>query len=150
MDTVWGGVRRRRCGKKIRRFGHIPDERNRQVTFTKRKNGLIKKAMELSVLCGCDISVVVFNGKSKLFEYCNTDMDKVFLRYANYAGPAERRSLKNFHNPQAAKAAINVPKNHPALRDAAMAASAAATRRPPSAAASPVGADGRPAGIPPP
>lgn len=66
-----------------------------QVTFTKRKNGLLKKAMELSVLCGCDISVVVFNGKSKLFEYCNTDMDKVFLRYANYAGPAERRSLKN-------------------------------------------------------
>lgn len=65
------------------------------MTFTKRKNGLIKKAMELSVLCGCDISVVVFNGKSKLFEYCNTDMDKVFLRYANYAGPAERRSLKN-------------------------------------------------------
>lgn len=51
--------------------------------------------MELSVLCGCDISVVVFNGKSKLFEYCNTDMDKVFLRYANYAGPAERRNLKN-------------------------------------------------------
>jgi len=66
-----------------------------QVTFTKRKNGLLKKAMELSVLCGCDISVVVFNGKSKLFEYCNTDMDKVFLRYANYSGPAERRNLKN-------------------------------------------------------
>ena len=83
---------------------HVCDVRGRlvwsvffraQVTFTKRKNGLLKKAMELSVLCGCDISVVVFNGKSKLFEYCNTDMDKVFLRYANYSGPAERRNLKN-------------------------------------------------------
>eukprot|EP00168_Porphyra_purpurea_P014658 TRINITY_DN4269_c0_g1_i8.p1 TRINITY_DN4269_c0_g1~~TRINITY_DN4269_c0_g1_i8.p1 ORF type:complete len:476 (-),score=114.39 TRINITY_DN4269_c0_g1_i8:1320-2699(-) len=129
---------------------HIPDERNRQVTFTKRKNGLLKKAMELSVLCGCDISVVVFNGKSKLFEYCNTDMDKVFLRYANYSGPAERRNLKNFHHPAAAKVAINVPKNHVALRDAALAAGAAASRRSGFASNSHVGSDGGPVGMPPP
>lgn len=55
-----------------------------------------------------------------------------------------------FHNPTAAKVAINVPKNHAALRDAALAAGAAASRRPGSASNSPLGADGRPAGMPPP
>lgn len=53
-----------------------------QVTFTKRKNGLMKKAMELSVLCGCEIALVVFNSNSKLFQYSSTDMDSVLQRYS--------------------------------------------------------------------
>ena len=57
------------------------DERNRQVTFTKRKFGLMKKAYELSVLCDCEISVIIFNSHNKLFQYASTDMDKVLLKY---------------------------------------------------------------------
>lgn len=53
-----------------------------QVTFTKRKNGLMKKAMELSVLCGCDIALVIFNSNSKLFQYSSTDMDAVLQKYS--------------------------------------------------------------------
>jgi hypothetical protein len=53
-----------------------------QVTFTKRKNGLMKKAMELSVLCGCDIALVIFNSNSKLFQYSSTDMDAILQKYS--------------------------------------------------------------------
>ena len=52
-----------------------------QVTFMKRKNGLMKKAMELSILCDCEIALVVFNSYSKLFEYCSGDMDAVIARF---------------------------------------------------------------------
>ncbi len=52
-----------------------------QVTFTKRKFGLMKKAYELSVLCDCEISVIIFNSHNKLFQYASTDMDKILLKY---------------------------------------------------------------------
>ena len=52
------------------------------MTFTKRKNGLMKKAMELSVLCGCDIALVIFNSNSKLFQYSSTDMDAILQKYS--------------------------------------------------------------------
>ena len=53
-----------------------------QVTFTKRKNGLMKKAMELSVLCGCEISLVIFNSNGKLFQYSSTEMEAILQRYS--------------------------------------------------------------------
>jgi len=58
------------------------NERNRQVTFTKRKNGLFKKAMELSILCDCEISLIIFNNQTgKYFQYSSSDNDKILLRY---------------------------------------------------------------------
>lgn len=68
-------------GRKKIQIERIPDERNRQVTFTKRKFGLMKKAYELSILCDCEIAVVIFNSQNKLFQYASTDMDKILLKY---------------------------------------------------------------------
>ena len=58
-----------------------------QVTFTKRKFGLMKKAYELSVLCDCEIAVIIFNSHNKLFQYASTDMDKVLLKYTGQYTP---------------------------------------------------------------
>lgn len=76
-------------GRKKIRIEPITDERNKQVTFTKRKFGLMKKAYELSVLCDCEIALIVFNGSNKLFQYASTDMDKVLLRYTEFNEPHE-------------------------------------------------------------
>jgi len=60
----------------------IENERNRQATFTKRKNGLIKKAMELSILCDCEIALIVFQ-ENKLYQYGSEKINRVLMRWAD-------------------------------------------------------------------
>ena len=67
-----------------------------QVTFTKRKNGLMKKAMELSVLCDCQIALVIFNSNNKLFQYSSGDINAVLERFQkDTIGPHEKRNNKD-------------------------------------------------------
>jgi hypothetical protein len=47
----------------------IEDKNSRQVSFSKRRNGLMKKAYELSVLCDVEVALFVFTGKGKLYEF---------------------------------------------------------------------------------
>ena len=44
----------------------------RQVTFSKRRRGLFKKAEELSVLCDADVALIIFSSTGKLFEYSSS------------------------------------------------------------------------------
>ncbi|RRT56704.1 hypothetical protein BHE74_00045669 [Ensete ventricosum] len=47
----------------------IENKINRQVTFSKRRSGLLKKAHEISVLCDAEVALIVFSTKGKLYEY---------------------------------------------------------------------------------
>lgn len=66
-----------------------------QVTFNKRKFGVMKKAYELSVLCDCEIALIIFSSSNKLYQYASTDMDKVLLKYTEYNEPHESLTNKN-------------------------------------------------------
>jgi hypothetical protein len=84
-------------GRKKITIEPITDERNRHVTFNKRKSGLIKKAMELSILCNCQISFLVFNAENQLFEYCSTDPRLILQQYCKVAHlPHERLSNADY------------------------------------------------------
>lgn len=65
----------------------IPEGRKRQVTFMKRKTGLLKKAMELSILCQCEMAVVIFNHNGKLYDYGSTNIHKTIRRFKNKDKP---------------------------------------------------------------
>ncbi len=54
-------------GRKKIRITKILDERSRAATFAKRKHGLLKKAIELSILCDCEIALIIFNQVSLSF-----------------------------------------------------------------------------------
>lgn len=54
---------------------------SRQVTFSKRRKGLIKKAKELAILCDAQVGLVIFSSTGKLYEYANTSMKSVIERY---------------------------------------------------------------------
>ncbi|PSS21478.1 MADS-box protein like [Actinidia chinensis var. chinensis] len=53
----------------------------RQVTFSKRRRGLFKKAEELSVLCDADVALIIFSSTGKLFHYSSSDMKGILERH---------------------------------------------------------------------
>ncbi|CAL0330580.1 unnamed protein product [Lupinus luteus] len=64
----------------------IENKINRQVTFSKRRSGLLKKAHEISVLCDAEVALIVFSTKGKLFEYSSDPcMERILERYERYS-----------------------------------------------------------------
>ncbi|KAF7129808.1 hypothetical protein RHSIM_Rhsim10G0080200 [Rhododendron simsii] len=59
----------------------IDNATSRQVTFSKRKNGLLKKAKELGILCDAEVGLIIVSSTGKLFEYSSTSMKSVIERY---------------------------------------------------------------------
>ncbi|XP_042970475.1 agamous-like MADS-box protein FUL-L isoform X3 [Carya illinoinensis] len=85
----------------------IENKISRQVTFSKRRTGLLKKAHEISVLCDAEVALIVFSTKGKLFEfssdsrYCSIfhrhyiasiGMERILERYERYSY-AERQHV---------------------------------------------------------
>ncbi|TYH91067.1 hypothetical protein ES332_A13G092700v1 [Gossypium tomentosum] len=63
----------------------IENKINRQVTFAKRRNGLLKKAYELSILCDAEVALIIFSNRGKLYEFCSTSsMAKTLEKYNSY------------------------------------------------------------------
>ncbi|PKI47705.1 hypothetical protein CRG98_031838 [Punica granatum] len=71
----------------------IENKINRQVTFSKRRVGLLKKAHEISILCDAEVALIIFSTKGKLFEYSSDScMERILERYERYSY-AERQIL---------------------------------------------------------
>nr|BAN19214.1 suppressor of overexpression of CO1 like protein [Chrysanthemum x morifolium] len=62
----------------------IENATSRQVTFSKRRNGLLKKAFELSVLCDAEVALVIFSPRGKLYEFANSSMQETIERYRSH------------------------------------------------------------------
>ncbi|KAM7278530.1 hypothetical protein ACFE04_005664 [Oxalis oulophora] len=50
----------------------IDNSTSRQVTFSKRRNGLLKKAKELAILCDAEVGIVIFSSTGKLYDFAST------------------------------------------------------------------------------
>ncbi|KAB1206716.1 MADS-box transcription factor 27 [Morella rubra] len=59
----------------------IDNSTSRQVTFSKRRNGLLKKARELSILCDAEVGLIIFSSTGRLYDYASTSMKSVIDRY---------------------------------------------------------------------
>nr|XP_043618657.1 agamous-like MADS-box protein MADS9 [Erigeron canadensis] len=66
----------------------IENTSNRQVTYSKRKNGIIKKAKEITVLCDANVSLVISGSSGKMYEYCSpkTNLIDMLDRYQRLSG----------------------------------------------------------------
>ncbi|KAG8478627.1 hypothetical protein CXB51_028498 [Gossypium anomalum] len=62
----------------------IENDTNRQVTFSKRRNGLIKKAYELSILCDIEIALIMFSPSGRVSHFSGKKrIEDVLSRYIN-------------------------------------------------------------------
>ncbi|XP_047326901.1 MADS-box transcription factor 57-like [Impatiens glandulifera] len=55
----------------------IDNSTSRQVTFSKRRNGLLKKAKELAILCDAEVGVIIFSSTNKLYEFSSSREDAI-------------------------------------------------------------------------
>ncbi|RLN29105.1 MADS-box transcription factor 58 [Panicum miliaceum] len=81
----------------------IENTTNRQVTFCKRRNGLLKKAYELSVLCDAEVALIVFSSRGRLYEYSNNSVKATIERYkkatsdnSSAAGTVAEVTIQNY------------------------------------------------------
>lgn len=75
---------RSRKGRQKIQMVKIEKDSNLHVTFSKRRQGLFKKASELCTLCGVEIGILVFSPGRKVFCFGNPDVRCVFNRFKNY------------------------------------------------------------------
>ncbi|MED6123941.1 hypothetical protein PIB30_054309 [Stylosanthes scabra] len=72
----------------------IENKINRQVTFSKRRAGLLKKANEISVLCDAEVALIVFSTKGKLFQFSSDPcMERIIERYERYSYAERQHQL---------------------------------------------------------
>ncbi|KAG8660514.1 agamous-like MADS-box protein MADS9 [Manihot esculenta] len=75
----------------------IENSSNRQVTYSKRRNGIIKKAKEITVLCDAQVSLVIFASSGKMHEYCSpsTTLIDILDRYHKQSGKSRLWDAKH-------------------------------------------------------
>ncbi|KAK1276869.1 Floral homeotic protein AGAMOUS [Acorus gramineus] len=87
----------------------IENQTNQQVTFCKRRSGLLKKAYELSVLCDAEVALIVFSNRGRLYEYANSSVKQTIERYKKACSPQSNTttvaeaSAQQYYQQEAAK-----------------------------------------------
>uniref|UniRef100_A0A7N1A0K9 Uncharacterized protein n=1 Tax=Kalanchoe fedtschenkoi TaxID=63787 RepID=A0A7N1A0K9_KALFE len=61
----------------------IDNTTSRQVTFSKRRKGLLKKAKELSILCDVQVGVMIFSSTGKLYDFASNASIKSTIEQYN-------------------------------------------------------------------
>lgn len=79
-------VRKSKGRQKIE-MAKMKNENNLQVTFSKRRSGLFKKASELCTLCGAEVVIIVFSPGRKVFSFGHPNVDLVIDRFRNINSP---------------------------------------------------------------
>ncbi|CAN1236711.1 MADS-box protein SOC1 [Linum grandiflorum] len=81
----------------------IENATSRQVTFSKRRNGLLKKAFELSVLCDAEVALLVFSPRGKLYEFASSSMQSTIERYRKHVKDSPKPRQPSEQNMQILK-----------------------------------------------
>ncbi|KAG2317561.1 hypothetical protein Bca52824_020683 [Brassica carinata] len=104
-------VRKNKGRQKIEML-KMKNENNLQVTFSKRKSGLFKKASELCTLCGAEILVIVFSPGRKVFSFGHPNVDVVIDRFLEINPPHPHQNINLQLNEARQNAVVQDLNNH--------------------------------------
>nr|AFX67154.1 perpetual flowering 1 variant a [Arabis alpina]AFX67156.1 perpetual flowering 1 variant a [Arabis alpina] len=105
-------------GRKKLKIKRIENKSSRQVTFSKRRNGLIEKARQLSVLCDASVALLVVSSSGKLYSFSSGDnlvkiLDRYGKRHADDLKALDLQSL--LHGQDLQSKALNYGSHHELL-----------------------------------
>lgn len=84
-----GGMKRKKTmGRQKIEIKRITNEDKRQVCFSKRKDGLLKKASDLAVLCGGHVAAIAFSPGGKPFSFGHPSVEALIDRFMGRTAPA--------------------------------------------------------------
>ncbi|XP_019170880.1 PREDICTED: agamous-like MADS-box protein AGL62 [Ipomoea nil] len=90
-------AKRPSMGRQKIKIEKIEIKNHLQVTFSKRRSGLFKKASELCILCGVEVAIIVFSPAGKVFSFGHPNVDPIIDRFLS----------RNHHHPAAATSNAN-------------------------------------------
>ncbi|KAJ4959211.1 hypothetical protein NE237_026322 [Protea cynaroides] len=83
---IMGRIGKGRQKIEIKRIQNLD---HRQVTFSKRRKGIFKKASELCILCGVEIALIVFSPAGKVFSFGHSSVNSVINRFIGWSPVAQ-------------------------------------------------------------
>ncbi|XP_057948214.1 agamous-like MADS-box protein AGL29 [Malania oleifera] len=95
-------------GRRKVEMKRLMDNNIRQVTFSKRRSGLFKKANELATLCAAKVSIIVFSPGGKPFSFGHPNIDSIVSKFQNH---------QNSSHPRSSHGKIHVDKPHQLVED---------------------------------
>ncbi|KAL0300600.1 UNVERIFIED_CONTAM: Agamous-like MADS-box protein [Sesamum radiatum] len=81
MGSSGGNSSKKTMGRRKIEIKKIEKKTSLQVTFSKRRTGLFRKASELSVLCGAEIAILIQSPAGKIFSFGNPSVESVLGRF---------------------------------------------------------------------
>ncbi|KAK2376220.1 agamous MADS-box protein AGL62 [Trifolium repens] len=90
---------RKTQGRRKIEMKRMTNDSNMQVTFSKRRSGLFKKASELSTLCGANVALVVFSPGGKVFSFGHPNVDTIIDHYLSRL-PSQNNGTVQLIEPQ--------------------------------------------------
>ncbi|XP_012833833.1 PREDICTED: agamous-like MADS-box protein AGL61 [Erythranthe guttata] len=85
--------KKKTMGRRKIEIKKIEKKSSLQVTFSKRRTGLFRKASELSVLCGAEIAILVQSPANKIYSYGHPSVETLFHRYQTGGGGGAASSI---------------------------------------------------------
>ncbi|KAJ8491906.1 hypothetical protein OPV22_013627 [Ensete ventricosum] len=86
-------------GKRRVELRRIEDNTSRQVSFSKRRSGILKKANELAVLCDAEVALIIFSAKGKLHYFASPySIDEIIAHYHHFID--SEREVNEHHSLQ--------------------------------------------------